>query len=149
MCGRRGRRGLADRGLPARRSAAARRADHRATRRETLDELIASVRQPVLWLLVAFLVLWNFTPLSMTVVYLHWTRTLGFDEVFYGHTVDLAGGRRDDGQPGLWAVLPARLAVGADAHVDRAGDRGDLGLLDWSSTEARPASSRRWSDSPT
>ena len=57
------------------------------TWRETLDELSASIRQPVLWLLVAFLVLWNFTPLSTTVVYLYWTRTLGFDEVFYGNTV--------------------------------------------------------------
>jgi MFS family permease len=61
--------------------------DHSVTGRETLDELADSLRHPVLWLLVAFLVLWNFTPLSMTVVYLYWTRTLGFDEVFYGHTV--------------------------------------------------------------
>ncbi len=53
----------------------------------TLDELTLSIRQPVLWLLVAFLVLWNFTPLSTTIIYLYWTRTLGFDEVFYGHTV--------------------------------------------------------------
>ena len=55
--------------------------------RATLDELAESIRQPVLWLLIAFLVLWNFTPLSTTIVYLYWTRTLGFDEVFYGHTV--------------------------------------------------------------
>ena len=61
--------------------------DEPVTWRATLAELGESVRQPVLWLLVAFLVLWNFTPLSTTVVYLHWTRTLGFDEVFYGHTV--------------------------------------------------------------
>ncbi len=61
--------------------------EHVVTWRETRDELVTSVKQPVLWLLIAFLVLWNFTPLSMTVVYLHWTRTLGFDEVFYGHTV--------------------------------------------------------------
>jgi MFS family permease len=62
-------------------------ADQNVTWRETLDELSDSLHRPVLWLLVAFLVLWNFTPLSMTVVYLYWTRTLGFDEVFYGHTV--------------------------------------------------------------
>jgi MFS family permease len=61
--------------------------DHGMTARDTLDELADSLRHPVLWLLVAFLVLWNFTPLSMTVVYLYWTRALGFDEVFYGHTV--------------------------------------------------------------
>jgi Na+/melibiose symporter-like transporter len=61
--------------------------EHGMTARDTLDELSTAIRQPVLWLLVTFLVLWNFTPLSMTVVYLYWTRTLGFDEVFYGHTV--------------------------------------------------------------
>ncbi|HTU25837.1 MAG TPA: MFS transporter [Pirellulales bacterium] len=60
---------------------------HGVTWRETRDEMLDAVRHPVLWLLIAFLVLWNFTPLSMTVVYLHWTRVLGFDEVFYGHTV--------------------------------------------------------------
>ena len=57
------------------------------TWRATLGELVRSMRRPTLWLLIAFLMLWNFTPLSMTIIYLHWTRTLGFDEVFYGRTV--------------------------------------------------------------
>ena len=61
--------------------------DQPVTPRATLDELHEAIRHPVLWLLIAFLMLWNFSPLSMTVIYLHWTQTLGFSEVFYGHTV--------------------------------------------------------------
>jgi MFS family permease len=87
--------------------------DANVTWRDTLDELADSIRHPVLWLLIAFLVLWNFTPLSMTVVYLYWTKTLGFDEVFYGHTVIwLAGGAMvASGGYGLYCRLVPRTVL--------------------------------------
>ena len=48
-----------------------------------------AVRSPRLLGAGAFLFLWNFNPFSTVVFYLHATRTLGFDEEFYGKTQSL------------------------------------------------------------
>jgi MFS family permease len=51
--------------------------------------LAGASRSPALLGVGAFLFLWNFNPFSTVVLYLHMTRTLGFDEDFYGTTQSL------------------------------------------------------------
>ncbi len=48
----------------------------------------ALLRPPVLTA-GAFLFLWSFNPFSMSVLYVHMTEAMGFDEQFYGETVSL------------------------------------------------------------
>ena len=51
--------------------------------------LTTAARSPTLLGVGAFLFLWNFNPFSKDVLYLHMTRTLGFDETFFGSTKTL------------------------------------------------------------
>ena len=48
--------------------------------------MATAARSPALLSVGAFLFLWNFNPFSTSVLYLHLTRTLGFDEQFHGTT---------------------------------------------------------------
>ena len=82
-------------------------------------ELARAARSPSLIGVGAFLFLWNFNPFSTVVLYLHMTRTLGFDEDFYGTTQSLMAVGSILGcaaYPALarWVATPAlvRLSIG-------------------------------------
>ena len=52
-------------------------------------EMWRAVRVPQVLLVIGFLVLWNFSPFSTAVLYVHMTEQLGMSEQFYGETVSL------------------------------------------------------------
>ena len=104
--------------------------DHTVTWRETLDELAGSIRHPVLWLLLGFSGVVELHAAVDDDRLLALDANVGFRRGILRPYGRLAGGRRDDCQPRLWTVLPAGRAFGADAPIDRAGDRGHLGVLD-------------------
>lgn len=53
--------------------------------------LWTALRTPPLPAVAAFLALWSFNPFGNTVLYVHWTGALGFDEQFYGWTLSALG----------------------------------------------------------
>lgn len=59
--------------------------------RVSFDGLWAALRTPPLPAVAAFLALWSFNPFGNTVLYVHWTGALGFDELFYGWTLSALG----------------------------------------------------------
>lgn len=59
------------------------------TFRGTLSALAGSVRRPGLVSVCVILFVWNFNPLWTTVLYLHFTKTLGFDELTFGRTISV------------------------------------------------------------
>jgi MFS family permease len=46
-----------------------------------------TLRQPAILAIAAFLFLWNFSPFSTAVLYMHMVEHMGFSEQFYGNTV--------------------------------------------------------------
>jgi MFS family permease len=56
---------------------------------ETWKDIREAARSPVLLGVAGFLFLWNFEPLSQTVIYINITETLGWSEQFYGYTLSL------------------------------------------------------------
>jgi len=56
---------------------------------ETWKDIREASRSPVLLSVAGFLFLWNFEPLSQTVIYINITETLGWSEQFFGYTLSL------------------------------------------------------------
>jgi MFS family permease len=77
--------------------------------------LWAALTQPPLPAVAAFLTLWSFNPFGNVVLYVHWTRELGFSEEFYGTTLALlsAGAL---GAAVAYGTLGRRLSPGRMVH---------------------------------
>lgn len=56
---------------------------------ETAFGLLAAARRPGLVSVALILLIWNFNPLWTTVLYVHFTGTLGFDELTFGNTISV------------------------------------------------------------
>lgn len=54
------------------------------------SELKRAARIPAVWAVAAFIFLWSFNPFQTSVLYMHMTKVMGFDENFYGETVSLS-----------------------------------------------------------
>lgn len=59
--------------------------------RDIGKSLVAAARSPSVLAVAGFLAVGNFNPFTSTVLQLHITGTLGFDEQFFGHTISLLG----------------------------------------------------------